>query len=152
MSSETYSAAKRRISVSEVMSQNYEWVESTDTVYSAINTMIQKNIPILIVSKRDEDDEFGIVVVADIAKKVLAVDRSPERVNVYEIMSKPVVSIPSGMDIRYCARLFDQLGLNVAPVYDKNHSTIVGVISYKDIVLKGLAAIFSDSGQKNDTN
>ena len=152
MSSETYNAAKRRISVSEVMSQNYEWVDSTDTVHSAINTMMQLNIPILIVGKRDEDDEFGIVVVADIAKKVLAVDRSPKRVNIYEIMSKPVISIPSGMDIRYCARLFDQFGLNVAPVYDKNHSSIVGVISYKDIVLTGLAAIFSDSDQENDSS
>jgi hypothetical protein len=30
-------------------------------------------------------------MVADIAKKVLARNRSPERTNVYEIMSKPVI-------------------------------------------------------------
>ena len=40
------------------------------------------------------------------------------------------------MDIRYCTMLFDNFGLSRAPVIDNN--TIVGLVSYTDIVLKGL--------------
>ena len=40
----------------------------------------------LIVEKRNDDDEYGMVLLSDIAKDVLAKDRSPERVNIYEIM------------------------------------------------------------------
>jgi predicted transcriptional regulator len=72
----------------------------------------------------------------DMAKKVLARDHSPNRVNIYEIMSKPVVSVHPDMDIRYCTRLFDRFGLSRAPVLE-NHK-IIGLVSYTDIVLNGL--------------
>jgi len=74
----------------------------------------------------------------DMAKKVLARDHSPNRVNIYEIMSKPVISVHPEMDIRYCTRLFDRFGLSRAPVLE-NHK-IIGLVSYTDIVLKGLMA------------
>ena len=72
----------------------------------------------------------------DMAKKVLARDHSPNRVNIYEIMSKPVISVHPDMDIRYCTRLLDRFGLSRAPVLE-NHK-IIGLVSYTDIVLKGL--------------
>jgi predicted transcriptional regulator len=68
---------------------------------------------------------------------VLARDRSPERVNVYEIMSKPVVGVNPAMDIRYCARLFEKFGLSMAPVIEQGK--VVGLVSYNDLVLKGMA-------------
>jgi predicted transcriptional regulator len=76
------------------------------------------------------------VLLADIAKKVLAKDRAPSRVNLYEIMSKPVLAVDPEMDIRYCARLFDQFGLSTAPVI--RDKTIIGVVTYYEIVLQGL--------------
>ena len=77
------------------------------------------------------------MLIADIARQVLALDRAPERVNVYEIMSKPVISVHPDMDIRYCARLFDKFGLSRAPVTKRG--VIMGIVSYTDMVLKGLA-------------
>jgi predicted transcriptional regulator len=90
----------------------------------------------LIVDKRHDDDEYGVVMFRDMAKKVLARDHSPNRVNIYEIMSKPVISVHPDMDIRYCTRLFDRFGLSRAPVLE-NHK-IIGLVSYTDIVLNGL--------------
>jgi predicted transcriptional regulator len=58
-------------------------------------------------------------------------------VNIYEIMSKPVISVHPDMDIRYCTRLFDRFGLSRAPVLENQQ--IIGLVSYTDIVLKGLA-------------
>ena len=87
-------------------------------------------------NKRHSDDEYGIVLLADIARKVLARDRAPDRINIYEIMSKPVVSVDPEMDIRYCARLFDKFGLSRAPVVEQRK--VVGIVSYTDMVLRGM--------------
>jgi len=37
-------------------------------------------------------------MLADIAKQVIAKNGSPERMNLYEIMAKPMLSVPSTMD------------------------------------------------------
>ena len=66
----------------------------------------------------------------------MGADKTADRVNVYEIMSKPVISVDPDMDIRYCARLFERFGLTLAPVVQNR--TVVGVVSYRDIVLRGL--------------
>ncbi len=54
----------------------------------------------------------------------------------YEIMSKPVIGVDPQMDVRYCIKLFDRFGLSRAPVIKKGK--IIGLVSYTDIVLKGV--------------
>ena len=125
------------IRVANVMETDFSIVDGVATVADALAILGAKNSHFLIVAKRHEDDEYGIVMVADIAKHVLARNRSPERTNVYEIMSKPVVSVPPRMDIRYCARLFHRFGISTAPVIDGGE--IQGIVSYDQLVLKGLA-------------
>ncbi len=125
------------IRVADVMEQSFAIVEGAATVAEALAIMRKKNAHFLIVAKRHEDDEFGVVMVSDIAKHVLAPHRSPERTNVYEIMSKPVLSVKPGMDIRYCARLFHRFGVSAAPVIEDDE--IKGIVTYDQLVLKGLA-------------
>ncbi len=126
------------IRVRDVMKPNFDWAVGTDTVKSALSKMEHQDSHLIIIKKRNDDDEYGIVMLADIAKKVIAKDRSPDRVNLYEIMSKPVISVRADMDIRYCARLFDSFGLHVAPVVENECGKIIGTVSYNDIVLHGL--------------
>ncbi|MEZ5583852.1 MAG: CBS domain-containing protein [Candidatus Competibacteraceae bacterium] len=121
------------IRVSDVMDTNVVIVERLLTVQEALYTMKEQKVAALIVNRRDKDDEYGMVLLSDISKKVLALDRSPKRVNVYEIMAKPVICVRASMDIRYCARLFDNFGLNYAPVLD--NEDIVGVVSNAEIAL-----------------
>ena len=75
-------------------------------------------------------------MLSDIAKQVLANNKSPERVNIYEIMAKPVVCVNPEMDIRYCSRLFENFGLSRAPVVE--NLKVIGVVGYTDIVLHGV--------------
>jgi len=125
-----------RTLVNEVMKTNFDCVDGMTTVESALMTMRHQETKMLVVNKRDEHDEYGVVLISDVAKEVLAKNRAPERVNVYEIMTKPALSVHSGMDIRYCARLFNNVGLTRMLVVDNGE--IVGVVSYTDLVLKGL--------------
>lgn len=127
---------RKVVRVRDVMKPNFDMVDGMMTVKDALNTMQHVDTKCLIVNKRHDDDEYGIVLIADIAKQVLARDRAPERVNVYEVMAKPVVSVDSAMDIRYCARLFDNFGLSRAPVID--NGKVVGIVSYTDMVLRGM--------------
>ena len=90
----------------------------------------------LIVKRRDEDDEYGMLLFSDVAKKVIARDRAPERVNVNEVMSKPVLTVRPDMGIRYCARLFENFGISHAPVVE--NEKIVGIVSFYLLVLEGL--------------
>ena len=73
---------------------------------------------------------------SDIAKEVIAKNRAPERVNVYEIMSKPIITVRPDMEIRYCARLFENFGISQAPVVENDK--IVGMVSYYLLVLHGV--------------
>lgn len=125
------------IRVREVMKQNFDLVDGRLTVREALNQMRHEETRALIIDKRHADDEYGIVLLSDIAKQVLAADRSPERVNLYEIMSKPVMSIDPQMDIRYCARLLERFGIMRAPVVENR--TVIGVVSFHDLVLQGMS-------------
>jgi len=124
------------VRVKDVMKPEVLLLEGTETVRQAIDLMRAKDARCLIVKKRSADDEYGIVLLGDIAKQVIARDRSPDRVNVYEIMSKPVVSVHPDMDIRYAARLFQRFGLSNAPVISGDE--VVGLLTYSGIVLEGL--------------
>ena len=124
------------VRVSDIMSTRYQTVDGMMTVAEAIDKLKANNAIALIVDKRHDNDEYGIVLISDIARRVLAADRAPDRVNIYEIMSKPVVTVDPDMDIRYCARMFDKFGLSRAPVVD--NKTLVGIISYTDMVLQGM--------------
>ncbi len=127
---------KRIVRVRDVMKTGFDMVEGVDTIASILRNSRHPESKCFIVNVRHEDDEYGIVLLSDIAKNVLAKDKSPERVNVYEIMSKPVISVDPEMDIRYCTRLFENFGLARAPVVENRK--VVGVIGYTDIVLAGL--------------
>jgi predicted transcriptional regulator len=119
------------------MERDYTVVDGVATVAEALAILRERSAHFLVVARRHEDDEFGMVMVSDIAKQVLARNRSPERTNVYEIMSKPVLSVKPEMDIRYCARLFHRFGISAAPVIEGDE--IKGVVAYDQLVLKGLA-------------
>lgn len=129
---------KKIVRVSDVMKKGFDVIDGMTTVSEALKKMKHIETKTLIVDKRDEDDEYGVVLISDIAKKVLAQDRSPDRVNVYEVMAKPVISVDPDMDIRYCARLFENFGLSRAPVISSGK--MIGIISFTDMVLRGMTS------------
>jgi len=118
------------------MKTHFDMVDGTATVEEALDQMAHVETKSLIVNKRHEHDEYGMVMISDIARQVLACDRPTSRVNIYEIMSKPVITVDPDMDIRYCARLFTRFELSRAPVLEADE--VVGIISFTDMVLKGI--------------
>jgi len=126
----------KRIKVADVMKTEFDLMDGKRTVREALLNLKHPETRSIIIEKTDEEDEYGIVLISDIAKKILAADRSPERVNLYEIMSKPVLSVPPDMSIRHCAQLLERFGILRAPVIDRGR--VVGIVSFHDLVLRGL--------------
>lgn len=124
---------KKVIKARDIMRSQFIEIDGVATVLDAINVFRSHDIEVLIVKKRDQYDAYGIVLLSDIVKKVLAKDRAVDRVNIYEIMSKPVISIEPEMDVRYCARLFSNFGLSHTVVSEGGK--VLGVIGYKELLV-----------------
>ena len=122
--------------VRDCMRTDVTEVDGQLDVLSAMKIMKKVGATSLVVKRRDENDEYGMLLFSNVAKKVIAKNRAPERVNVYEIMAKPVLTVRPDMDIRYCARLFENFGISHAPVVENDK--IVGIVSYYLLVLHGL--------------
>ena len=122
--------------VRDCMRTDVTEVDGRLDVLTALKTMKKVGATSLIVKRRNENDEYGLVLFSDIAKEVIAKNRAPERVNVHEIMSKPILTVRPDMEIRYCARLFENFGISHAPVVENDE--IVGMVSYYLLVLHGL--------------
>jgi CBS domain-containing protein len=132
---------KKVIKARDVMQATHVELDGMATVRQALEIMRSSKSNAVIVKKRDEHDAFGIVLLSDIAKQVLARDRAPERVNIYEIMSKPVIPVEADMDVRYVARMFDSFGLSSAPVVEQGE--VIGIVSYDELVFDGLCELIS---------
>ena len=130
---------KKYISARDVMHTEHLEMDGLATVKEALDAMRAADASVVIVRKRHPQDAFGILLLPDIAKKVLAKDRAPHRVNVYEIMSKPVISLDPDMDVRHCARMFERFGLSNVPVIEQGK--VLGIVSYSELVFKGLCEL-----------
>lgn len=133
------STDKRTIRVSEVMIGDIRSIDGMATVSDAAALMRRHSITSLVVDRRNADDEAGLIDVVGIAREVIAKNRAPDRVHVYEVMTKPVVSLPATMLVRYAVRHLTTLGLRRALVVDQERN-VVGIVTLRDMVLKSIAA------------
>ncbi len=109
-------------------------IDGLATVQQALDTMRSGNVGALIIDRRHEGDEYGIIVLSDIASKVIAENRAPERTSVYEVMSKPVVAVNADMDIKYAIRLLRRFNLSRALVTEQGQ--LIGLVSLREMVFR----------------
>ena len=125
----------RQMRVEDVMTAEVHSIDGLATVAEAMALMREHSVSSLAVDRRNETDEVGMLVVSDIARNVTAPNRSPERVNVYEIMSKPVVTLPSEMLARYAVRLLVRFDISRAIVVDHDRNP-AGIVTLRDLVIE----------------
>jgi len=140
---ETDASPVSHITVAEVMRDSFLMVDGMNTIRDVLLLLRGSQAHCLVVYKCHDADEYGVLLVSDIGRKVLATGRHPDRINVYEVMSKPAITVPATTDIVYCAQLFTRCGISRAPVVDKT-GDIVGIVSLNDLVLRGLQPLFEN--------
>lgn len=122
----------RIVRAKDVMQKKVLAIDGMATAREAVAIMRSEKVSSLLVNKRHENDVWGILVVQDFIKGVIIPHRSPDDVHVYEMMTKPIITVPADMDIRYAARLIYRADIRRAPVEDKGE--IVGMISLSSLI------------------
>ena len=135
--------------VQDAMTTQLHTVDGLATVAEALAVMKRHGVSSLVVTRRHPDDEVGVVEVARIAAEVIARNRTPDRVHVYEVMAKPVVTLAAAMLSRYAVRLLVDLGLSRAVVVDAARAPI-GVVTLRDLVLAEAAGGDADGVGRGD--
>lgn len=120
--------------VKEVMSDNLIMIDGLTTISNALNIMRSNKISSLVVQRRDDSDEYGLLTVADIADEVVVPDLSPERTSAYQVMQKPVLSLRANMNIRYAIRLLNKFSLSRALVVEDDKA--IGIVTLRDMILR----------------
>lgn len=113
------------------MKCDFKKIEGVTKVSEVLNVMKQEKISAIIIEPRSELDVYGIVTMRDIARKVIGQRRKLHETHVYEIMSKPVLSIPPNMPLPYAARHLTNFNVSYAMVLENN--TVVGMVSLHGI-------------------
>jgi len=121
------------VRVAEVMQTDLHIVDGLSSVAEAIARMQQLQVSSLIIERRNGDDEYGIVTVQDIAAKVLARNRPAARTSVYEVMTKPALTLPAGMNAKYAIRLLARLGQTRALI--TRDAELIGLVTLRDLVV-----------------
>ena len=120
--------------VGDVMSASPHLIDGLASVRDAADLMRDKHVSSLVIDKRHDDDEYGMVTVRDIAEKVIGIGRPVGRTSVYEIMSKPVQAVHRQMNIKYAMRLLTRFRLSRALVIE--HGKMVGIVTLRDMAVR----------------
>lgn len=121
------------IRAKDVMSRELNYIDGMATAKEAADMMRQNKVDTLLVKKRHPDDAIGVVAVQDLITEVVLSGRSPMSVNVYEIMTKPVIPVPASMDIRYVVRMLVRAGIRRAPV--EENGAYIGMVSLAALIM-----------------
>jgi signal-transduction protein with cAMP-binding, CBS, and nucleotidyltransferase domain len=116
----------------EIASTEFHYIDGLSSAQEAIQLMKTKNTDTLIIEKRNEHDANGILVISDIIRGVIIPDLNLTEISVYQIMTKPVISIPSNLNARYIPRLLVNAKINVAPV--EEDGKYIGIIHLRDFL------------------
>lgn len=125
------------VRVGDVMTPDVITIPRDSTVRDAAEQMRRQGTSSVVVERRNDDDEYGLLAVTDIAEKVVARNLSPDRVDVYEVMTKPVLSLPRDMNVVFAVRMLSRFQLTRALVIDEMR-TPVGIVTLRDMVLRQL--------------
>jgi len=121
------------VKVEDVMQTSLHMISGLASVTDAIKEMARHNVSSLVIDRRHDGDEYGVVTVIEIASRAVANNRSLDRTNVYEIMNKPSLTLDPKMNVKYAIRLLSQLGQRRGLV--SGEKGLMGFVTIRDMVL-----------------
>ena len=121
------------LTAADVMTKDVAMIRSSATVKEAVDLMRIRDWRALIIDRRHEQDAYGIITESDIVYKVISYSKDPNKVRVYEIMTKPCIVVNPELGLEYVARLFANHHLRRAPVIS---GKLLGIISLTDILAR----------------
>ena len=110
------------------------YIDAEATVSEALALMRRRYIHSLIVNKGPNNPEFGIITSSDVCDKIVAQQRNPSTTRVKEVMTSPVMSVPSELPLHECATLMSEHKIHHIPVREES-GQLIGMISAADFLV-----------------
>lgn len=120
--------------VREVMTGDPERISGLASIKDALTRMKARGNSSLVVERRDTRDEFGLLLIADIAREVVGRNRAIDRTSVYEVMIKPAPAVDADMNIKYAIRHMARLGLSHCLVLQGRE--LMGLVTLRDLTIR----------------
>ncbi len=111
------------------MSKDVLGVQKTATAAEAAQTMTSRNVSSVVVL--DRDVAVGVLSERDFLDRVVAQQRDPRRTQIEEIMSFPVISVPSHSSVFGSARIMEAKGVRRLVVMKEGK--LCGIVTQTDI-------------------
>jgi len=118
--------------VRDIMVRDVATINGIATVQEALQIMRRRRIKSLVVNRRSDSDAYGIVTLYDIVNKVITTSKPLDITNVFDIMSKPLITVSEGLQVKYAAKLMAQFDVKRAVIIQDG--VLAGIVSMEDIV------------------
>ena len=127
------SEAYQKLLVKDLMTPDVITVSCTDNLRKAMDTMREHKVKCLVVDKRSETDAWGMLTYTDILKTIARTEGDVGLLNVYDLATKPALTIPAGMEVRLAARMMLNFEVKRLVVTGDNDA-IIGILTMHDVV------------------
>jgi CBS domain-containing protein len=118
------------LQVKDVMVTNLITIDASASVKQAAELMDKHDIGCLIII--NYENPVGIVTERDMMRRILLKKRDPDKTEVGNIMSAPLITAQPQTDIRDAVRLMNERRIKKLPVMDGGQ--LVGLVSLTDIM------------------
>jgi len=120
------------VRVRDVMIRDVVTIDGAAPLMEGLELMMERSVKSIVIPPKADGDAFGILTFTDIARKVIADDERLEMLNIFDVMTKPCITVAESLDIRFAARMMTSLGLSRLIVTDGK--SLQGIVSMTDLV------------------
>ena len=107
-----------RILVKDLMNTDPKTVNKDVTLFTAIKMMNDFGVSSLIIEPESQGDAFGIITRKDVVEAIVMDPAGGTSLLVDDVMTKPAVTVNSGLSISYCHQMMRMVGIRRLPVQD----------------------------------
>lgn len=116
--------------VKDVMVRKVRTANSEETILDATEIMNQYEIGCMVITENGKP--VGIMTERDILKRVVSKRKDPAKTKLYEIMSKPLVTVKPHITITSAARIM--IKQKIKKLLVTNDGQLIGILSLTDLI------------------
>ena len=124
----------KRIRVKDLMKTDPKTVKKDVTLFTAIKMMHDFGVSSLIIEPESDGDAFGIITRKDVVEAIVMDPAGGTSLLVDDVMTKPAITVNSGLSISNCHQMMRMVGIRRLPVVDG--TKLIGILSNANIFEK----------------
>lgn len=118
--------------VKDIMNNDVVTISPLATIREAMKRMKDHKVKSLVVDKQGPHDAYGIITYTTILRTIVAEEGDIDLINVYDVCTKPVISVSEDLDVKHVAQLMVNQKFRRVVVLRNNE--LQGIVTRNDIV------------------